>query len=152
QSRVVSWSFMPTTVRSVPLLNLQAQYREIREEVLAEVVRVIDSQRFILGEDVQKLEAEIAGYCGVSHAVACASGSDALRLALMALGVGSGDEVVTTPYSFFATAGEISHIGAIPVFVDVDQATFNLNPELLRQTLAAHPKTRAVIPVHLFGG
>jgi dTDP-4-amino-4,6-dideoxygalactose transaminase len=107
--------------RKVPLLDLQSQHKHIREEVLAEIVRVVDSQKFILGEDVKKLEAEIAAYCGTKYAVGCASGSDALILALMALDVRPGDEVLTTPYTFFATAGAISRVGAVPVFVDVEE-------------------------------
>jgi dTDP-4-amino-4,6-dideoxygalactose transaminase len=142
----------PVQKKQVPLLDLKAQHRQIREEVLAEIVRVVDSQRFILGEDVQKLESEIAAYSEAKHAVGCASGSDALMLALMALDVQPGDEVLTTPYTFFATAGAISRVGAIPVFVDVEEATFNLNTDLLKDALAAHPKVRAIIPVHLFGG
>jgi len=139
-------------VRQIPLLDLKAQHRQIREEVLAEIVRVVDSQKFILGEDVQKLEAEIAAYCGTKHAIGCASGSDALSLALMALEIRPGDEVLTTPYTFFATAGEISRLGANPVFVDVEEGTFNLDASQMADALAAHPKIRAVIPIHLFGG
>ena len=99
-----------TTVgeKQIPLLDLRAQHKQIREEVLAEMVRVIDSQKFILGEDVQKLETEIAAYSGAKHAIGCASGSDALSLALMAIDIRPGDEVLTTPYTFFATAGAIS--------------------------------------------
>jgi dTDP-4-amino-4,6-dideoxygalactose transaminase len=134
------------------LLDLSAQHRQIREEVLKEIVRVVDSQKFILGEDVQKLEAEIAPYCGAKHAIGCASGSDALVLALMALDIHPGDEVLTTPYTFFATAGAISRMGAIPVFADVAEDTFNLDIERVKEVLAKHPKVRAMIPVHLFGG
>jgi dTDP-4-amino-4,6-dideoxygalactose transaminase len=133
-------------------LDLQAQHKHIREEVLAEIVRVVDSQKFILGEDVKKLEGEVAAYCATKHAIGCASGSDALILALMALDVRAGDEVLTSPYTFFATAGAISRVGAAPVFVDVDEGTFNLDVELVKKALAAHPKIRAIIPVHLFGG
>jgi len=142
----------PVSMKQVPLLDLQAQHKQIREEVLAEIVRVVDSQKFILGEDVKKLEGEIASYCGTKYAIGCASGSDALILALMALGVKTGDEVLTTPYSFFATAGAISRVGAIPVFVDVEEATFNIDPKLMEKALSTHPKIRAMIPVHLFGG
>ena len=138
--------------KQIPLLDLQAQHKQIRDEVLAEIVRVVDSQKFILGEDVKKLEAEIAAYSGTKHAVGCASGSDALMLALMALDVHAGDEVLTTPYTFFATAGAISRVGAVPVFVDVEEDTFNLDVSLMESVLAAHPKVRAIIPVHLFGG
>jgi len=132
-------------------LDLKAQHHKIREEVLAEIVRVVDSQRFILGEDVQKLECEIAHYCGTTHAIGCASGSDALFLALMALEIAPGDEVLTTPYTFFATAGAISRMGAIPVFVDVEERTFNLDNNQVADMLAKRPKIKAIIPVHLFG-
>src|SRR5215472_12638047 len=142
----------PVSVRQIPLLDLQAQHKHIREEVLAEIVRVVDSQKFILGEDVKKLEGEIAAYSGTKFAIGCASGSDALILALMALDVRPGDEVLTTPYSFFATAGAISRVGAVPVFVDIEEDTFNLDVKLAAKTLDAHPKVRAMIPVHLFGG
>ena len=138
--------------KQIPLLDLRAQHKQIRDEVLAEIVRVVDSQKFILGEDVQKLEKEIAAYSGTSHATGCASGSDALSLALMALDIHPGDEVLTTPYTFFATAGAICRLGAVPVFVDVEEQTFNLDVIRMADTLAAHPKIRAVIPVHLFGG
>ncbi len=137
--------------KQVPLLDLKAQHQTIREQVLAALVRTVDSQRFILGDEVKKFEAEIAEYCGTKFAVGCASGSDALILALMALEIGPGDEVLTTPYTFFATAGAISRVGAIPVFVDVEEDTFNLDAGLMKQALAAHPKVRAIMPVHLFG-
>src|SRR5215471_8825457 len=141
----------PVSTRQIPLLDLQAQHRRIREEVLAEIVRVVDSQKFILGEDVKKLEGEIASYCGTKYAIGCASGSDALILALMALDIRPGDEVLTTPYTFFATAGAISRVGAVPVFADVEEHTFNLDVNRAAEVLASHPKIRAVIPVHLFG-
>ncbi len=139
-------------LRQIPLLDLRAQHRHIREEVLAEVVRVIDSQKFILGEDVERIEREIAAYCQAPFAIGCASGSDALLLALLALDIGPGDEVLTTPYTFFATAGAISHAGAIPVFVDVAERDFNIDVNAVEATLTSRPKIRAVIPVHLFGG
>jgi dTDP-4-amino-4,6-dideoxygalactose transaminase len=142
----------PAVQRQVPLLNLQAQHKAIRDEVLAAITRVVDSQKFILGEDVSKLEEEIAAYCGAKYAVGCASGSDALFLALLALEIGPGDEVLTTPYTFFATAGAISRIGAVPVFVDVEEQTFTLDVSQAAKTLAAHPRVRALLPVHLFGG
>lgn len=138
--------------RVIPLLDLKAQHAQIRDEVLAEVVRVIDSQQFILGDDVQKLEAELASYCGTKYAIGCASGSDALYLSLMALGILPGDEVLTSPYTFFATAGAISLKGAIPVFVDVEEQTFNLDPNLLEDAFGKRSKIRAIMPVHLFGG
>ena len=138
--------------RKVPLLDLQAQHKQVRDEVLAEVVRVIDSQKFILGDDVKKLEQATAAYSSCTYGIGCANGSDALVLALMARDVGPGDEVLTTPYSFFATAGAISRVGAVPVFVDVEPETFNIDVSLAAKALATHPKIRAIIPVHLFGG
>jgi dTDP-4-amino-4,6-dideoxygalactose transaminase len=143
---------MTVIEKQVSLLDLQAQHRQIREEVLAEIVRVVDSQKFIMGEDVKKLEQEIAPYCECKYAIGCASGSDALMLALMALDIQPGDEVLTTPYSFFATAGAISRVGAVPVFADIEEETFNLDVHRAAEALAAHPKIRAMIPVHLFGG
>ena len=143
---------MAVIARKVPLLDLQAQHQQIRDEVLKEIVRVVDSQKFILGEDVKKLEQEIAAYSECKYAVGCANGSDALVLALLALNIGPGDEVLTTPYSFFATAGAVSRVGAIPVFADVEEATFNIDVAHMLEALAARPKIRAIIPVHLFGG
>ena len=133
----------------VPLLDLQAQYATIRTEVLAAITRVCDAQRFILGPEVDSLELELATILGAPHAVGVSSGTDALLLALMALEVGQGDEVVTSPFSFFATAGSIARLGARPVFVDVDPATFNLDSAKLAASIT--PKTKAIIPVHLFG-
>jgi dTDP-4-amino-4,6-dideoxygalactose transaminase len=141
----------PTTVRQVPLLDLRPQYETIRQQVVAELLRVADSQKFILGEDVQKLESEIAAYCDAPYAVGCGSGSDALSLALMALDIGAGDAVLTTPYTFFATAGAISRLGATPVFADVEEATFNIDPARAAERLSQRPDIRAIIPVHLFG-
>jgi len=140
------------TQKQVPLLDLRAQHQGIRDEVLAEIVRVVDSQKFIMGEDVLKLESEIAAYCQTKHAIGCASGSDALALALMALEIGRDDEVLTTPYSFFATAGAISRVGATPVFLDIEESTFNLDAGRVAEMLASRPQIRAIIPVHLFGG
>src|SRR5262249_23243273 len=130
----------PETERQIPLLDLQAQHQQIREEVLAEVVRVIDSQKFIMGDDVKKLEQSIAQYTNTKSAIGCASGSDALFLALLGLDIKPGDEVLTTPYTFFATVGAICRIGATPVFVDVEADTFNMDMSLVTETLAAHPK------------
>lgn len=127
----------------------KAQYRTIREEVRAAIDSVCDSQHFILGPEVDRLEKSIASYVGVPYAVGVSSGTDALLAALMALGVGSGDEVVTSPFTFFATAGVISRLGAKIVFADIDPVTFNLDPAGL--SAAVGPKTKAVIPVHLFG-
>jgi dTDP-4-amino-4,6-dideoxygalactose transaminase len=133
----------------VPLLDLQAQYLPIRDELLAAVARVCDSQRFILGPEVEALERELAEYIGVRDAVAVSSGTDALLAAMMALGIGPGDEVVTSTYSFFATAGCIARLGAVPRLVDIDPATFNLTADGVRAVLS--PRTRAIIPVHLYG-
>jgi dTDP-4-amino-4,6-dideoxygalactose transaminase len=139
------------TTRAIPLLDLRRQFEPIRAEVMREVERVIESQRFILGEDVERFERNFAKYCGVEHAIGCASGTDALELALLALDVGPGDEVLTVPYSFFATAGAILSIGAKPVFVDVEPNTFNLDASKLESALAAHPNVKAILPVHLYG-
>ena len=133
----------------VPLLDLKAQYATIKDEIKAAIDEVLESQYFILGPKVQKFEEEIAEYCNVQHAVGVASGSDALLLALMAIDVGYGDEVITTPYTFFATAGAISRLGAKPVFVDIDPKTYNINPELIYEKIT--DKTKAIIPVHLYG-
>lgn len=135
----------------IPLLDLRAQYRGIREEILEAVGRVLESQRFILGEEVEGLEGEIAAYCGTRYAVGCGSGSDALFLALLGVGVGPGDEVLTTPYTFFATAGAIVRAGARPVFADVEEGSFNLDVGAAARALEEHPGIRAMIPVHLFG-
>jgi len=132
-----------------PFLDLKAQYATIRDEVTAAVLRVLDSQHFILGPEVAALESEVASYVGVRHALGCASGSDALLLALMALGVAPGDEVVTTPFTFVATAGSIARLNARPVFVDINPGTYNLDPARLEPAIT--PRTKAIIPVHLFG-
>ena len=133
----------------VPLLDLKAQYARIQDEVRVAVDRVLDSQQFILGPEVEALENTIAEYVGVEHAVGVSSGTDGLLAALMAFDTRPADEVITTPFSFFATAGVISRLQAIPVFVDIDPATFNLDPAHLAKAITS--KTRAVIPVHLFG-
>ena len=139
------------TTKRIPLLDLQAQHRPLREELMHAMARVVDSQHFIMGEEVKQLEKEIATYTGVARGIGCASGSDALYLALLAAGIGHGDEVLTTPFSFFATAGSISRVGATPVFVDIQPDTFNLDPVLLAEAVKAHPRVKAIIPVHLFG-
>jgi dTDP-4-amino-4,6-dideoxygalactose transaminase len=140
-----------SSVRRVPLLDLKAQHQTIRDEILPVLIGLIDSQKFILGEEVQKLEREIADYSQAKFAVGCASGSDALSLALMGLDIKAGDEVLTTPYTFFATVGAIVRSGARPVFVDVEERTFNLDVGQLADALERHPKVRAIVPIHLFG-
>jgi dTDP-4-amino-4,6-dideoxygalactose transaminase len=134
---------------AVPLLDLQAQYRPLRSELLAAIERVCDSQRFILGPEVEQLEAELAGALECRYAVAMSSGTDAILALLMALGIGPDDEVITPTYSFFATAGCVSRVGATPVFVDIVPETFNIDPAAVRAALT--PRTRAVIAVHLYG-
>ncbi len=136
-------------MKKVPLLDLQAQYQTIRDEVRRAVDRVFDSQHFILGAEVQALEEEIARYSQTKFAIGCASGSDALLLALMSCGVTAGDEVITSPFSFFATAGAIARLGARPVFVDLDERTFNLDPSLVAAAITE--RTKAIVPVHLYG-
>ena len=134
---------------SVPLLDLRAQHARIREEVVNAMMRVVDDQAFILGEPVVRLEEAVAELSGTPFAVGCASGTDALLLALRALDIGPGDEVVTTPFTFFATAGTIHNVGAKPVFADIEPRTFNLSVE--HAAAAVGPRTRAVVPVDLFG-
>ena len=134
---------------SVPLLDLKAQYAQIREEIESAVKEVIESQYFIMGPKVQEFEKNIAKYCDVKHALGVSSGTDAILLALMALDIKPGDEVITTTYSFFATAGCISRLNAIPVFVDIDPESFNIDPALIEAKITK--KTRAIIPVHLYG-
>jgi dTDP-4-amino-4,6-dideoxygalactose transaminase len=137
------------TAMTVPLLDLKAQYAEIRTDVDDAVRRVMESQRFIGGPEVTALEEEVARYSQCAHGVAVASGTDALLLALRALGVGPGDEVITSAYSFFASAGTIANNGAVPVFVDIDPRTYNLDPHRLEAAFT--PRTRAVVAVSLFG-
>jgi dTDP-4-amino-4,6-dideoxygalactose transaminase len=138
-----------TTGPAFPFLDLKAQFASIRDEVTARVLDVLNSQHFILGPEVEAFEKEIAAWNSSQSAVACASGSDALLLALMALEIGPGDEVITTPYSFVATVGCIARLGAKPVFVDIDPDTFNIDPARLEGAITG--ATRVILPVHLFG-
>ena len=133
----------------IPILDLKPQYNSIKVEIQSAINRVLESGQFILGEDVRLLEQEIANYLGVNHAIAVNSGTDALIIGLRALGIGQGDEVITTPFSFFATAESISNVGATPVFVDVDIKSFNINPQLIKAKITE--RTKAIMPVHLFG-
>ena len=134
---------------NVPLLDLQAEYLPLRSEILAAVARVCDAQQFILGAEVEQFEAAVGSELGVRHAIGVSSGTDALIAALMALGVGPGDEVITPTFSFFATAGCVARLGATPVFVDVDPVTLMLEADAVRAALT--PRTKAIVPVHLFG-
>jgi len=134
---------------NVPLIDLQAQYLSIRETVRQAVDRVFETQQFVMGPEVAALEKEVAAYCQTTEAIGCASGSDALLLALMALNVGRDDEVITTPFSFFATASAIARLGARPIFVDIDPVTYNLNVDQISAAITS--RTRVVIPVHLYG-
>jgi dTDP-4-amino-4,6-dideoxygalactose transaminase len=133
----------------VPLLDLKAQYATIRDEIQAALDRVIESQHFILGPEVQALEREVAAYSGCHYSVGMSSGSDALLAALMAIDLNPGDEVITTPYTFFATAGAVARLGGRTIFVDIDAGTYNMAPELIEAAIT--PRTRAIIPIHLFG-
>jgi len=133
----------------VPLLDLKTQFASIKQEVMSAIEDVCDSQMLCLGPAVAAFEHEAAEYCGCKHAIGVSSGSDALIIALMALNVGPGDEVLTTPFTFFATAGAIARLGAKPVFVDVDEQTYNIDPNLIEAKIT--PNTKAIIPVHLFG-
>ncbi|MBI2438155.1 MAG: DegT/DnrJ/EryC1/StrS family aminotransferase [Lentisphaerae bacterium] len=143
----------------VPLLDLKAQYAELRAEIRAAMDAVCDEQQFILGPRVQTFEAHVAAYCGVPHAVGLSSGTDALLAALMALEVGCGDAVITTPFTFFAALGAILRLGAFPLLADIDPVTFNLSPERVRALLSRPPhrlkkyvaKAKVLLPVHLFG-
>src|SRR3954462_10939433 len=134
---------------AVPLLDLRAQHANIRDAVVEKMMKVVDAQAFILGAPVEELERQVAELSHAKHAIGCANGTDAILLALRALDVGRGDEVITTPFTFFATAGTIHNVGATPVFVDIDPKTFNISPEAIAAAIT--PRTKAIIPVDLFG-
>lgn len=146
----------PTTRMQVPQIDLKAQYAGLKEEIQAALARVCESQRFILGPEGEALEREVAARCGVEHAIGCASGSDALLLSLATLGVGPGDDVVTVPFTFFSTAGAVARLGARAAFIDIEPRTFNLDPTRLEAYLKSlggerRQRTRALLPVHLYG-
>src|ERR1700687_1978020 len=134
---------------AVPLLDLKAQHATIRDSVVNAIMKVVEDQAFILGEPVERLEREVAKLSQTTHAIGCANGTDALLLSLRALDIGHGEEVLTTPFTFFATAGAVHNVGARPVFADVDPDTFNLSAETIAAALK--PTTRAIIAVDLFG-
>jgi len=136
-------------VIKIPLLDLQSEYAELRDEILPALDRVCRNSSFVQGEEVEAFECEFADFCGIKHCVALSSGTAALHLGLLALGVQSGDDVITTPNSFLATAEAITYCGARPVFVDIDPATSNLDPRLIERSIT--PRTRAILPVHLYG-
>ena len=134
---------------AVPLLDLNEQHAALLPQLREVFDRTVAGGRFILGPEVQGFEAKLAAYCGVRHALAVSSGTDALLLAMMAMGIGPGDEVITTPFTFFATAGCVARLGARPVFVDIDPVSFNIDPNLIERAIT--PRTRAIMPVHLYG-
>jgi len=134
---------------NVPLLDLKKQYNSIKPEIDRAIQKVLDHGMFIMGPEVRELEEQLAKYCGARHGIGVASGTDALLLSLRALGVGQGDEVITATFSFFATAGVISRLGAKPVFVDIESRSFNIGPDGIRNAIT--PRTKAIMPVHLYG-
>lgn len=134
---------------AVPLLDIKRETNPIRKEIDEAIAHVIDHGQYILGPEVKQLEEKISEFCGVKHAIGVASGTDALLLALQACGVSPGDEVITSAFSFFASAGVISRLGATPVFVDIDIETYNIDPEKIEKAIT--PKTKAILPIHLFG-
>lgn len=137
------------SMSEIPLLDLKIQYRSMKKDIDEAIAKVVDEQSFILGKEVGMLEREVASYCGTEHGVGVASGTDAIMLALKAVGVGFGDEVITVPFTFIATAGAISSLGAKPVFVDIDKATYTMDVHAIESRITA--KTKAIVPVHLYG-
>ncbi len=135
----------------VPLLDLRAQYAPLKSQFLAAIEEVCDSQALVLGPRTESFERAVADYCGAKHAIGCSSGTDAQLMLLMAMGIGPADAVITTPYTFFATASCISRLGARPVFADIDPVTYNISPESVNEVLAKTPNVKAIIPVHLYG-
>ena len=131
----------------VPFFDLKPQSLSLKKEIQSAIDEVFETQQFIMGPQIQSLEKTIANYCNTPYAIGVASGSDALLLSLMALGIGPGDEVIMPPFTFFATAGSVSRIGAIPVFVDIDPNTYNIDPSKIEQKITR--KTKAIMPVHL---
>jgi dTDP-4-amino-4,6-dideoxygalactose transaminase len=134
---------------SVPLIDLKRQFHGIKEEINSAIQDVLESQAFILGPQVNEFEGLFASYCNTNHAIGVSSGTDALLLALKSLGIGDGDEVITTPFTFFATVESICNVGAKPVFADIDPETYNIRPDLIEKSISK--RTKAIIPVHLYG-
>src|SRR5881227_3990993 len=133
----------------VPFVDLKAQYRSIKPEVRDAIDRVLESQHFVLGPEVRSFEQEFAAYCGTDHAVGVNTGTSALHLALLAAGIGPGDEVITVPFTFVATVSAICYTGATPVFIDIEPRSFTMDPAQLEKAIT--PRTKAIVPVHLYG-
>jgi dTDP-4-amino-4,6-dideoxygalactose transaminase len=147
--RILSKRNYGVLTMKIQMLDLSEQYQSMRDEIIQKLDEVMSSSRFILGDNVKQLESDIAKYSNVKHGIGVGNGSDAIHIALQAVGVGKGDEVITTPFTFFATAGSIARTGAKPVFVDIDPVTFNIDPEKIETAIT--PRTKAIVPVHLYG-